>query len=68
MVETIETAARVHTAQEQRDIERKAFSLYMDLDSFMDAMDSQRNVDAVLPTSSQKEVADLDRYFKGEMG
>lgn len=51
-------------AKTQRDIERKAFSLHVDLD----AVDPAKNAGAVLATSSVKEVAELDRYWRGEMG
>lgn len=55
-------------ATTRRQVEQRAFTLHVDVDSFFDAVDSERNADAVLPTSSKKEVEKLERYWRGEMG
>ena len=47
-----------------QNIEQNMFSLHVDLDCFLDAMNGEENVDAVLPTSDEKEVRRFDTYWK----
>jgi len=52
------------TERDQRAIEQKLFSLDVNLDEMLDAVDGERNEDAIIPSVSARDIRRLDEYWK----